>query len=86
DRFSDSYGCQLNLGPSTIATITERCGSRALGARWVEQLIIERVVSPLAAQILDRLARGQAICNVSLELSSAEPMLRWHEPEAIHAA
>lgn len=86
DRLSENYGSQLSFGPSTIATITERCSSQALGARWVEQLITERVVSPLATEVLDRLAQGLEVCDLSMELLPNSLKLRWHDSGAHDAA
>jgi type VI secretion system protein VasG len=76
-RFSESYGAELSFSPDTLSTITDRCSSQSLGARWAEQIITERVVSPLASEVLDRLARGKRIADVELALSTGEVALRW---------
>lgn len=79
ERFTDSYGCELSFGQQTIATITDRCLSQSLGARWAEQVITERLVSPLASEVLDRLAQGLCISNVAMELSPDALLLSWDD-------
>jgi ATP-dependent Clp protease ATP-binding subunit ClpA len=86
ERFSDNYGSELSFGPNTIATITDRCTSQSLGARWAEQIITERVVSPLAGQLLDRLAQGLSISDVTMELSPVGLSLCWNDAGAKDAA
>jgi len=68
-RVHDTYRATFSWDPQLVDTIAGRCTESASGARNVENLLTRTLMPELAAEVLARLADGEAIQGAHVGLS-----------------
>ena len=68
DRVRDTYRARLDWDPELVETIAARCTESASGARNIENILSRSLLPELSAEVLGRLAEGQAIGAVHVGL------------------
>ena len=68
DRVRDTYRARLDWDPALVETIAARCTESASGARNIENILSRSLLPELSAEVLGRLAEGQAIGSVHVGL------------------
>ncbi|MCX2523506.1 type VI secretion system ATPase TssH [Larsenimonas rhizosphaerae] len=67
-RFEYNHRAMLAYDPAIIETIAERCTDTDSGARSIDNILSGSLMPSLAAQVLDRMARGEAIERLDIML------------------
>ena len=65
-RVWDSYRANFDYDPALVESIAARCTENASGARNIETILSRGLLPELSAQLLSRLAEGQAITSVTV--------------------
>src|SRR3984957_11121604 len=65
-RVQESYGAKFLWDGSLIDTIAERCTETSSGARNVEKILSRTLLPELSAEVLSRLADGNAIDSITV--------------------
>jgi type VI secretion system protein VasG len=69
-RVRDTYRATFDWDPQLVETIAGRCTESASGARNVENILTRTLLPELSADVLARLADGEAIRSVHAGLKS----------------
>ncbi|MFC0337319.1 type VI secretion system protein VasG [Kushneria avicenniae] len=67
-RFEYNHRATLAYDPAIIEAIAERCTDTDSGARSIDNILSGSLMPSLAAQVLDRMARGEAIERLDVTL------------------
>ncbi len=59
---------RVRLGPGLVETIAARCTESSSGARNVENILSRSLLPELSAEILSRLAEGEAVGRINVGL------------------
>jgi type VI secretion system protein VasG len=70
-RVQESYGAKFLWDGSLIETIAARCTETSSGARNVEKILSRTLLPELSAEVLSRLADGDAIDSISVGVDPA---------------
>ena len=70
-RVQESYGAKFLWDGSLIDTIAARCTETSSGARNVEKILSRTLLPELSAEVLSRLAEGDAIDQISVGVDPA---------------
>jgi type VI secretion system protein VasG len=70
-RVQESYGAKFLWDGSLIDTIAARCTETSSGARNVEKILSRTLLPELSAEVLSRLAEGDAIDSISVGVDPA---------------
>ncbi len=70
-RVQESYGAKFLWDGSLIDTIAARCTETSSGARNVEKILSRTLLPELSAEVLSRLAEGEAIDQISVGVDPA---------------
>ncbi len=65
-RVRDSYKASFTYEPELVETIAARCKESSSGARNVENILSRSLLPELSAEVLARLANGEAISHISV--------------------
>jgi type VI secretion system protein VasG len=65
-RIKDAYRAEFVYDPILVETIAARCKESSSGARNVENILSRTLLPELSAEVLSRLAEGNAISHVSV--------------------
>jgi type VI secretion system protein VasG len=65
-RIWDAYRAVFDYAPELVDTIAARCTESSSGARNVEHILSRTLLPELSAEVLARLAEGEAISRVSV--------------------
>jgi type VI secretion system protein VasG len=65
-RVKDAYKAAFSYAPELVETIAARCKESSSGARNVENILSRTLLPELSAEVLSRLAEGQAIATISV--------------------
>jgi type VI secretion system protein VasG len=65
-RVRDSYKASFTYAPELVETIAARCKESSSGARNVENILSRSLLPELSAEVLARLAGGEAISHVTV--------------------
>jgi type VI secretion system protein VasG len=68
-RVRDAYRAEFDYEPELVETIAARCTESSSGARNVENILSRTLLPELSAEVLARLAEGNAITRVSVGMS-----------------
>ena len=68
-RVRDAYKASFTYAPELVETIAARCRESSSGARNVENILSRTLLPELSAEVLSRLAAGEAISQVSVGLA-----------------
>jgi type VI secretion system protein VasG len=69
-RVRDSYRATFDWTPQLVEAIAARCTESSSGARNVENILARTLLPELSADMLTRLADGQAIQSVKASLNT----------------
>jgi type VI secretion system protein VasG len=67
-RVADTYRASFEYSPAIVSVITARCTESASGARNIEKILSRTVLPELSGEILSRLAKGEAVTTVRLDV------------------
>jgi type VI secretion system protein VasG len=70
-RVQESYGAKFLWDGSLVETIAARCTETSSGARNVEKILSRTLLPELSAEVLSRLADGDAIDSISVGVDPA---------------
>jgi type VI secretion system protein VasG len=68
-RVKDAYRAEFSYDPELVDTIAARCKESSSGARNVENILSRTLLPELSAEVLGRLAAGEAIDRVSVGIA-----------------
>ncbi|MHB1304691.1 MAG: type VI secretion system ATPase TssH [Acidiphilium sp.] len=68
-RVKDAYKAEFEYDPALVETIAARCKESSSGARNVENILSRTLLPELSAEVLARLAEGEAISRVTVGTS-----------------
>jgi len=68
-RVKDAYCAEFSYDPELVDTIAARCKESSSGARNVENILSRTLLPELSAEVLSRLAAGEAIDRVSVGIA-----------------
>jgi type VI secretion system protein VasG len=68
-RVKDAYRAEFSYEPELVDTIAARCKESSSGARNVENILSRTLLPELSAEVLSRLASGEAIDRVSVGIA-----------------
>ena len=68
-RVKDAYRAEFSYDPELVDTIAARCKESSSGARNVENILSRTLLPELSAEVLSRLAAGEAIDRVSVGIA-----------------
>jgi type VI secretion system protein VasG len=68
-RVKDAYKAEFTYDPELVDTIAARCKESSSGARNVENILSRTLLPELSAEVLGRLAAGEAIDRVSVGIN-----------------
>jgi type VI secretion system protein VasG len=68
-RVKDAYRAEFTYAPELVDTIAARCKESSSGARNVENILSRTLLPELSAEVLGRLAAGEAIDRVSVGIN-----------------
>jgi type VI secretion system protein VasG len=68
-RVKDAYRAEFEYDPELVDTIAARCKESSSGARNVENILSRTLLPELSAEVLSRLAAGEAIDRVSVGIA-----------------
>ena len=71
ERVGDSYRATFDYDPALIETIASRCTETSSGARNIEKILSRTLLPELSAEVLARLAEGQAIAGVRVGMDTS---------------
>ncbi len=69
-RVWDSYRARFEYEPALVESIAARCTENASGARNIETILSRGLLPELSAQLLARLAEGEAITSVTVGMAA----------------
>ena len=69
-RVRDSYRATFDWTPELVEAIAARCTESSSGARNVENILTRTLLPGLSAEVLARLADGQAIQSIEASLNT----------------
>jgi type VI secretion system protein VasG len=69
-RVRDSYRATFDWTPELVDAIASRCTESSSGARNIENILTRTLLPELSAELLARLADGQAIQGVRASLNA----------------
>jgi len=70
-RVQESYGAKFLYDDTLIDTIAARCTETSSGARNVEKILSRTLLPELSAEVLSRLAEGNAIDSITVGVDTA---------------
>jgi type VI secretion system protein VasG len=70
-RVHETYGAKFLWDGSLIDTIAARCTETSSGARNVEKILSRTLLPELSAEVLSRLAEGDAIDSITVGVDTA---------------
>jgi len=70
-RVHETYGAKFLWDGSLIETIAARCTETSSGARNVEKILSRTLLPELSAEVLSRLAEGDAIDSITVGVDTA---------------
>jgi type VI secretion system protein VasG len=68
-RVWESYHATFDYEPALVETIAARCTESASGARNIESIISRTLLPELSAELLARMADGDAVCSVTVGIT-----------------
>lgn len=69
-RIKENYQAEFSYMPTVLETIAERCQEVETGARNIEHLINGNLLPALSTEFLSRMAQGQTITQVMVDIGS----------------
>ena len=70
-RVKESYGARFDWDDTLVETIAARCTETSSGARNVEKILSRTLLPELSAEVLSRLAEGNAIDTITVGVDAA---------------
>jgi type VI secretion system protein VasG len=69
-RVKDAYKASFVYAPELVETIAARCKESSSGARNVENILSRTLLPELSAEVLSRMAAGEAITEISVGIGA----------------